>query len=134
MSESLSTVDPDLLDLLVEHAQRPRHYGPLEGADLSLQGGNPGCGDIVTLYLKLDGNTRDSHLVELSFTGQGCTISQASASILTELVAGLSLEQILAMDYHLIEQALSPELVALRPRCATLALDTLKTAARQVSK
>ena len=117
----------ELLEYLIEQAHHPRHYGSLEDADITQVGGNPSCGDVVTLYLKLDGD----RLSALSFTGSGCTISQSAAAILTDLAQECSLEDLLAMDYHTVEKVIGKDLVALRPRCATLALDTLKAAARR---
>ncbi len=119
----------ELVDTLVEHAQHPQNFGELADADVTQAGGNPGCGDVVTLYLKLDGD----RVEKLNFTGQGCTISQAAASILTGQVEGMTLAEIGELDYTMVEEALSEELVRLRPRCATLALDTLKAAARQAA-
>src|SRR6266508_2972843 len=69
---------------LVDHARRPRHAGPLEDAEVSVPGGNPGCGDLVTLHLKTD--PVDDRVAAVSFEGTGCILSQAAASILTERV------------------------------------------------
>src|SRR5512142_913886 len=74
----------EILELILDHYQNPRNYGEMEDADVSLQGGNPGCGDIITVYLKFNGDKLES----ISYTGQGCTISQATASLLTELLPG----------------------------------------------
>jgi nitrogen fixation NifU-like protein len=67
---------------LVDHATRPRHAGALPDADISVPGGNPGCGDLITLYLKAD--PAEDRVAAVSFEGTGCTLSQAAASILTE--------------------------------------------------
>jgi nitrogen fixation protein NifU and related proteins len=117
----------EALEMMLDHYQNPRHYGEMPDADISLQGGNPGCGDIVTIFLKFDGD----RLVDISFTGNGCTISQASASLLTETVMGFTKEQIQALDFHLIEELIGEELVKTRPKCSTLALDTLRFASQK---
>lgn len=117
----------ETLEMVLDHYQNPRNYGEMSGADVNLQGGNPGCGDIITVYLKFNGD----QLEQITFTGQGCTISQASASMLTEILPGQSLAQIEDLDYHIIEELLSEELVKTRPKCSTLGLDTVKIAARQ---
>ncbi len=117
----------EALELILDHYHNPRNHGEMEEADVTLQGGNPGCGDIVNLFLKFDGD----RLVEITFTGTGCTISQAATSMLTETVQGYTLTEIENLDYRLIEELLSAELVKTRPKCSTLGLDTLKTAARQ---
>jgi nitrogen fixation NifU-like protein len=117
----------EALETILDHYQNPRNYGEMANADVSLQGGNPGCGDIVTLYLKFN----DDNLEEISYTGKGCTISQAATSMLTEIAKGFSIEQIEQLDYTLVEDLLSAELVKTRPKCSTLGLDTLKFATQK---
>ncbi len=117
----------EALELILDHYQNPHNYGEMNDADISLQGGNPGCGDIITLYLKFD----DDRLDKISYTGQGCTISQAAASMLTDAVQGMSIQEIEDLDFSMIEDMLSDELVKTRPKCSTLGLDTRKTATRQ---
>jgi nitrogen fixation protein NifU and related proteins len=119
--------DPEVLELILDHYQNPRNYGELADADVTLQGGNPGCGDIITVQLKFNGEK----LEKVAYTGQGCTISQAAASMLTEILAGQTIDQIENLDYHVIEELLSEELVKTRPKCATLGLDTVKIATKQ---
>jgi nitrogen fixation protein NifU and related proteins len=117
----------EALEIILDHYNNPRNYGEIEDASISLQGGNPGCGDIVKLFLKFDAN----RLVEITYTGTGCTISQAATSMLTEMVQGITVEEIENLDYRVVEEFLSEELVKTRPKCATLGLDTLKVATRQ---
>jgi nitrogen fixation NifU-like protein len=116
-----------LLDFILDHFQNPRHYGELPGADVSQEGGNPGCGDVVTIYLKADGD----RAAQVQFTGSGCTISQAAASILADHVQGLTFAEIEALDHHFLIDELGEEMVQTRPRCSTLAIDTLKSAIHQ---
>ncbi len=117
----------EALELILDHYQNPRNYGEIEDADVSLQGGNPGCGDIITMYLKFN----DDRLEKVTYTGEGCTISQAAASMLTELLEGYTVEQIENLDYKVISEMLSDELVKTRPKCATLGLDTVKFATQE---
>lgn len=71
-------------DVILDHNRQPRNFGPLSPADASADGHNPLCGDRLTVYLQLDGDTiRDVH-----FDGKGCAISVASASLMTEAVKG----------------------------------------------
>jgi nitrogen fixation NifU-like protein len=112
------------IELILDHFENPRHYGELPEADVSLEGGNPGCGDIVTVYLKFD----QGRVSELTFTGQGCTISQAATSMLTEELLGKTMEEIEGLDYQLISEMIGDEMVQTRPKCATLGLDTVKKA------
>src|SRR3989338_8386448 len=78
---------------IIDHSQNPRNYGELEGADVSYHDSNPVCGDEVTMQLKLANGT----VKEAMFTGTGCAISQAAASMLTEHVKDKSMRQILTM-------------------------------------
>lgn len=80
----------DLQDLyqqiIVEHNRSPRNFRPMPEATRSAEGDNPLCGDRITLFVKLDGDT----VADVSFQGKGCAISQASASLLTGAVKGKS--------------------------------------------
>lgn len=122
------------LELLMEHFNHPRHRYRMEDADVAMPGGNPGCGDVVTVYLRVDPEGRV--VAEASFEGEGCTISQAAADILMELVneERWSLDDVLEADYHLMEELIGAEAVRMRPRCATLALGTLKAAATKYKR
>jgi len=119
----------EIIDFLVEQARSQVHRGRLDGADVVVPGGNPGCGDAVTIYLKVD--KAGDRVAGLSFEGEGCTISQAAAAIVTERVQGRPLAEIEAMDYNDMVDALGREVVQSRPRCATVALSTLKAAVRK---
>lgn len=74
-------------ELILDHARNPRHFRKIEDATHSAEGINPLCGDKLTLYMRLDEN---DVIAEASFEGSGCAISVASASLLTDLVTGLS--------------------------------------------
>jgi nitrogen fixation NifU-like protein len=119
------------IELLLDHYRSPRHRGALPDADVAMPGGNPGCGDIVTVYLK--GAPDHKHIADLTFEGEGCTISQAAASMLMERIhdGRLTMPEVLAMDYNAMIDALGREVVATRPRCATLALGTVKAAVKK---
>jgi nitrogen fixation NifU-like protein len=120
------------IDWLVDHSRAPRHRGRLEDAEVSMPGGNPGCGDVVTMHVKADPEGR--RIAGLAFEGEGCTISQAAASILVDLVLreGKTLDEIRDMTYADMMEMLGREIVSTRPRCATLALGTLKAAVRRL--
>ncbi|MGH2386789.1 MAG: iron-sulfur cluster assembly scaffold protein [Chloroflexota bacterium] len=117
----------DYVETLLDYYENPRNRGPLPDAQIHASGGNPGCGDLVTMYARLDDEDRIS---ELSFEGEGCTISQAAASILTELAQGKTLAELEEMSYEDLIDVLGREVVSVRPRCATLGLSILKNAAR----
>ena len=71
-------------DVILDHNRKPRNFGVLEPADAAAEGFNPMCGDRLTLRLKLD----DDRISDIRFEGQGCAISPASASLMTEAVKG----------------------------------------------
>jgi nitrogen fixation protein NifU and related proteins len=119
------------IQFLLDHYQRPRHRGALEDADVQIPGGNPGCGDVVTVYLKGSGD--HEHIEDVSYEGEGCTISMAATSMLLEQVheENLTMEQVLEMDYNEMIDKLGRQIVTSRPKCATLGLGTLKAAIRR---
>lgn len=118
------------IEMLVDHFKRPRHHGPLADADVSMPGGNPGCGDLVTIHVKADGD----RIAAASFEGSGCTISQAAASILLRQVnrEHMPFQEVLDYSYEEMLDRLGREVVGFRHRCATLALATLKAAVRVI--
>ena len=118
--------------LLVDHYRNPRHKGPLEDADVHMPGGNPGCGDVVTMHVRAEAD--EDRVAELSFEGEGCTISQAAASILAQRVnrKKLTFGEVGELSYESMIDLLGRDVVGSRPRCATLALGTLKAAVRRI--
>lgn len=111
-------------EFILDHYQNPRNRGEMPDADVHVQGGLPGCSDLVTIYLKFDGE----RISDISFVGEGCTISQASASALTEEVKGMTAEEVRQLDFQFMSDLMGEEIVQTRPRCATVSLDTLKAA------
>ena len=116
---------------LVDHYHRPRHKEAMADADARVPGGNPGCGDIVTMYLKGAGGGR---VEAVSWEGVGCTLSQAAASILAERVNRdhPTFDEILALSPEQIIDQLGRDIAEARPGCALLALGTLKAAVKTV--
>src|SRR5712692_4248867 len=103
------------IDFIVDHYENPRHHGSLDQPDVVMRGGNPGCGDLVTIYLRLG----EGELIEsISFEGEGCTISQAAASIVSDKVLGHTLGEVSAMNHELVVDEMGREVVANRLRCA----------------
>jgi len=113
---------------LADHSRNPRHYGELPDPDIAWQTQNPQCvgpthpeGDRVTLQATL---TDDDQPVVASvrFTGLGCTLSQAGASLLTERLLGMPVDEALEWDQETIENLVGMDLTPARLRCAELAL------------
>lgn len=136
----------DLRDLyqevILDHTKRPRNFGKLESANHEAKGHNPLCGDRITLYLKLEGDV----IKDIAFEGQGCAVSTASASMLTESLKGKTraeAEALFEAFHNLLtgnpRAAEGPELGKLgvfagvqkypvRVKCATLPWHTLRAA------
>jgi nitrogen fixation NifU-like protein len=130
--------------VILDHNRRPRNLGPLDDASGQADGKNPLCGDQLTVWVKLDGDT----IADVRFVGQGCAISKASASLMTQAIKGKSraeadalFEQVHAMVLGQAPVAAKPDgamrsLVALsgvsrfpaRVKCASLAWHTLRAA------
>lgn len=75
--------------VILDHNRNPRNFRAMEGADRAIEGFNPLCGDHFTVYLKLDGDT----IADLAFKGSGCAISKSSASLMTTLLKGKTVEE-----------------------------------------
>ncbi len=118
---------------LVDHFGNPRHKGVLEGADVQMPGGSPECGGSVVVYLKGDGN---GGIGDLSWTGQGDTISMGATSVIAERVRNdnLTLQQVLDLDYEAFMDSLGRDVIGSRTRNATLGLSTLKNAVRKYQR
>ncbi len=119
------------IDFILDHYENPRHYGPLAQPTIVQKGGNPGCGDVVTFYLQVDG---DERIAGISFEGEGCTISQAASSLVTELFHGKTLADVEATPADAILDTLGRELAGTRLKCAALGLNTTKEAVRMLRK
>ncbi len=133
------------LEVVLDHGTRPRNYGPLDGATHHAEGLNPLCGDHLTVFARVEGGVvRDAH-----FTGDGCAISKASASVMTGLVKGKTAEEVdgLYERFHALVTegpgaAGDPESLGklavfggvhdypTRVKCASLAWHTLRAALR----
>lgn len=90
----MSLLDELYHDVILDHYRRPRHHGELAGADIVQEGVNPSCGDELTLYLR----TAGADLTDAKFVGEGCAISQASASLMTSAVIGGTRQQAAALS------------------------------------
>ena len=119
--------------MLVDHFNNPRHWGILEDADVAMPGGSPECGGSVMIYLVAGEERR---IRDLYFTGQGDIISMAATSLILEQVMGdgLTMDEVLALDYDAFVDRVGRETVGSRTRHATLGLSTLKSAIRQYQK
>jgi len=111
-------------ELILDHYKNPRNAGELDPADGHATGQNPLCGDEVEITVNFD----DGALEDVRFSGRGCAISQASTSMLTDLVKGRSVEDVAAMDRQELLDELGIQLSPVRLKCAILGLGVLKVA------
>lgn len=120
---------------ILEHYKYPHNRGRMEDADIQHKGVNASCGDDLTLYLKwglpAEGSAQagtDEKLADVTFEGFGCAISQSGASMLTDMIKGMTKDEMLALGsrdmYALYGTTISPQ----REKCALLALTTLHEA------
>lgn len=115
---------------ILEHYQHPRCHGTLEDADVSYEDANPLCGDRIRMDVRL----RDGRLEQVRFSGHGCSISQAAASMLCEHVEGRTLDEVKKLTREDVLDMLGIELGPVRLKCALLALKTLKAGVYGVSQ
>ena len=116
------------IEYILDHFQNPRNKGRMDDADVQLGGGNPGCGDLITVYLKIG---EDGRIEKASFEGEGCTISQAGGSIVSELIEGMTLDEVRELGTQTMVEEMGQDVVKSRVRCATLALGTVQAAIDQ---
>jgi len=109
-------------DVLLDHFRHPRNYGSIDAPDISYESFNPLCGDRIRIELKLDQAT----VQEARFKGDGCAISTAAASLLTELLIGTSIEQAAAISDDELISALESDIQPTRRQCALLPLEALR--------
>ena len=111
-------------DYILDHYRKPHNFGVLESPDARHEGANPLCGDRITMMLGI----RDGHISEVAFTGRGCAISQASASLLTDEIKGKAVEDVERMTPDDVLELLGIEISPARLKCALLSLDTVEKA------
>lgn len=109
-------------EIILEHSQHPRNRGTLEPADYSYEDTNPLCGDEV----RMDVRVTDDRIAEIKFSGRGCVVSQASASILTEMVEGKTLNEVKAISKDELLDEIGIPVSPARMKCALLGLKVLK--------
>jgi nitrogen fixation NifU-like protein len=134
-------------EVILDHSRHPRHHGVLENASHKAEGYNPLCGDRVTVYLRLD---TDNRVADIKFEGRGCAISQASASMMTDMLKGRTAteaDRLMTGFLHLVKGEDASDLLEddrerlevmggisefpMRVKCATLAWHTYKNAVEE---
>jgi len=110
-------------EIILDHYKNPHNFGKMQNPDFKASDTNPLCGDHVEIQVKLS----NGKVSDVKFIGRGCAISQASASLLTDLVMGKSIEELQKFDKEQLLEAMgNPDLGPVRIKCALLSLKTLK--------
>jgi nitrogen fixation protein NifU and related proteins len=112
-------------DYILDHYRRPRNFGNLEHYDAQAEDLNPLCGDQIRIELKLD----DGAVSDVRFSGKGCAISQAAASMLTERIKGMKLSEVAKLTKDVVLEDVGIGISPTRMKCAMLGLRVLKSAA-----
>jgi nitrogen fixation NifU-like protein len=110
---------------ILEHYRQPHNFGTLASPDVVGEGDNPLCGDRITMTLAI---SEDGRVEDVAFTGRGCAISQASASMLTDDIRGRTVEEVESLGRDHVLDLLGIQISPARMKCALLSLDTLRRA------
>ena len=121
----------ELMDMIMDHYENPRNSGRIDDYDVELKGGNPGCGDTITLQLKIDEN---GIVEDIKFEIEGCIVSQAGTSLISEKIINKHIDEVKKIGPNQMKEILGKEIVIRRPRCANLGVDTIKSAIRKYEK
>ena len=121
--------DNDLYqEVILEEFAHPQHFGEMADAQHKIPGMNPSCGDMLTLYLKLD--KTGTKITSLTWNGEGCAVSMSAMSVLAAKInhEQMSVQDLLALSKANLEEMLGlPEITSARVKCLTLGLHTLQS-------
>ena len=120
------TVDETLYrEQILDHYKHPQNFGELDDYDLEYEDSNPLCGDQLRVQMKLG---EDDRIDDLRFSGSGCAISQASASLISDEVKGMTIKELMKLDKQIVLDQMGIDISTTRMKCALLTLKVLKSA------
>ncbi len=125
MSTTTAADDQFYREYILDHYKNPRNYGRLDHPDITHEEDNPLCGDVVGMDFRIT----DGVIEDIRFHGRGCAISQASASLLTERLRGIALDEAKKIDKNDVLGELGIQISPARIKCALLPLKVLKVGA-----
>lgn len=112
---------------ILDHSKRPRNEGKLEDEGVEKEGKNPSCGDETDIYLKVE----DGEVKEIKHETDGCAISTASTSILSDRLVGMTVDEIKELDREWVQDELDIDLSPMRIKCAMLPVKTIQEALKE---
>ncbi len=112
---------------IMDHFRNPRNYGHLTSCSFKHKEFNPLCGDEISVEIKLNGDI----IEDISFVGRGCSISQASASMVTEELKGKTIQEVKSLDRNFVLGLLNIEITPVRLKCALLSLCAVKEGVKE---
>ncbi len=123
--------DPLYREIILEHWTNPQNYGVIKNADFEVNDNNPLCGDDIKITGKITASNaagKEGILTDIKFTGEGCAISKASASVFTEKIKGMEISEIKKITPEDVLAEIGLQLTPARMKCGLLVYSTLKTA------
>ena len=117
-------MDPLYREFIIDHYKHPRNFGELEPHDAAFHDVNPSCGDEMGVHIRLDGDK----IADIRFHGQGCAISQATASIISDELKGMTVSEVSELDRNFVTEELGMELSPTRLKCGLLSLKVVQGA------
>jgi nitrogen fixation NifU-like protein len=124
-SDTLDRMEELYREQILEHYKRPHNFGVLDAPDLEFEDNNPFCGDEQHVTIRLD---EDDRVAEVRFEGQGCAISTAATSMLTDELIGKTRDELITMPKEVVLELLGIDISATRMKCALLGLKVVKGA------
>jgi nitrogen fixation NifU-like protein len=115
--------DPIYREIILEHWTNPQNYGVIKNADFDVSDNNPLCGDEI----RITGKIKDGQLENIAFTGEGCAVSKASASLFTEKIKKMAITEIKEITPENVLEEVGLTLTPARMKCALLVYNTLKS-------